>query len=167
MYNINNSKYVELVTLERNKLHAMPTREANSIIQWWNSCGFDDLLVTQLNSREIHFSISATIYEPDFSASRRKLQVQEYLNVRVRKDVKQIANFKEHVEEVKKGVGVSIRLLPSMFPMGNVITKNVKHLLKPNKSIPHFYYRPIFEHGRIIRFYLNKVRNDHNSKTMK
>ncbi|KAK8939554.1 hypothetical protein KSP40_PGU016703 [Platanthera guangdongensis] len=315
MNNINNSKYLELAKLEHNKLHAMHNREANSIIQWWNSCGFDDVLVTQLNPREIHFSISATIYEPEFSSSRiaytksncleiilrdvfqshesidelnlfcqainewkpafehalprtlkrvfmgvynnmndlsievkkaqgkdvfpylhnlRKLQVQEYLSARVRKDVKQIVSFKEHVEQVKKGLAVSIRLLPSMFLMGNIITDNIQNLdhrsiihgqltsylallvsisvyiynpvseewmavslykkehhctekdairyieekiddafaelaheyLKPNKSIPHSCRRLFFEHGRIIRFYLDKVHNDHNSKTI-
>ncbi|KAK8953146.1 hypothetical protein KSP40_PGU020805 [Platanthera guangdongensis] len=216
MDKINNSKYLELAKLEHNKLHAMHSREANSIIQWWNSYGFDDVLMTQLNPREIHFSISATIYEPEFSASRiaytksncleimlrdvfqshesidelnlfcqainewkpafenalprtlkgvfmgvynnmndlaieaknaqgkdvfpylhnlRKLQVQEYLNARVSKDEKQIASFKEHVEQVKKGLAVSIRLLPSMFLMGNVIIENVQHL--DHRSIIH------------------------------
>ncbi|KAK8953707.1 hypothetical protein KSP40_PGU016022 [Platanthera guangdongensis] len=156
----------------------------------------------------------------------RKLQVQEYLNERVRKDAKQIASFKEHVELVKKGLAISIRLLPSMFLMGNVITENVQNLdhrsiiheqltsylalldpvteewmavslykkehhctekdairyieekiddafaelaheyLKPNKSIPQSCRRLFFEHGRIVRFYLDKVRNDHNSKTI-
>lgn len=144
----------------------------------------------------------------------------------MRKDVKQSVSFEEHVEEVKKGLAVAIRLLPSMFLMGDVIIENIQHLdhrsiihehltsylallnpvieewkavclykkehhcseqdairyieekidnafaelvheyLKPNKSIPHYCRRLIFEHGRIIRFYLENVCNDQNSNTM-
>ncbi|KAH0468187.1 hypothetical protein IEQ34_003220 [Dendrobium chrysotoxum] len=70
MYNINNSKYLELAKLECNKLQAIHTREAKSILLWWNSSGFDNPAVTQLNPKEIHFSICAAIYEPEFSTSR-------------------------------------------------------------------------------------------------
>ncbi|XP_020588789.1 bifunctional abietadiene synthase, chloroplastic-like isoform X2 [Phalaenopsis equestris] len=70
MYYINNSKYLELAKLEHNKLHAMHTREANSILTWWNSYGFDDPLITLLNPKEIHLSICTSIYEEEFSASR-------------------------------------------------------------------------------------------------
>ncbi|KAI0523969.1 hypothetical protein KFK09_003333 [Dendrobium nobile] len=70
MSNINNSKYLELAKLECNKLQAIHTREAKSILLWWNSCGFDNPPVTQLNPKDIHFSICAAIYESEFSISR-------------------------------------------------------------------------------------------------
>ncbi|KAK8966790.1 hypothetical protein KSP40_PGU017278 [Platanthera guangdongensis] len=143
MYNINNSKYLELVTLENNKLHAMPTREANSIIQSNHVIREKPALEHALlrTLKQVFMGVYNSMNELAIEANNahgkdvfpylynlRKLQVQEYLNAKVRKDVKQIASFKGHAEQVKKGVAVYIRLLPSMFLMGNVITKNIKHL---------------------------------------
>nr|UKI61039.1 bifunctional levopimaradiene synthase [Oncidium hybrid cultivar] len=304
LYNINNPKNLELAKLEHNKLHAMHTSEANSILLWWNSSGFDDHLVSQLNPKEIHLSICVAIYEPEFSTSRiaytkwncvesilrdmfqshesieelklfcqainewkpvlvqvlptklkrvfmgayntmnelaneamnaqgkdffpylhdlTKRQVQQHLNIREIKDTKKFENFEEYVDRVKRSLAVAIRLVPAMFLMGDVLSDNAlkqldhrskihHHLvsyiallnlvtdheraavylymkeqkcseqdalahfeekideafaeltheyLKPNQHIPHSCRRLVFEHGRIIRFYLNKISNDH------
>ncbi|XP_028552327.1 bifunctional levopimaradiene synthase, chloroplastic-like [Dendrobium catenatum] len=308
MYNINNSKYLELAKLECNKLQAIHTREAKSILLWWNSCGFNNLVVTQLNPKEIHFSICAAIYEPEFSTSRiaytkcnciesilkdifqshesfeelkifcqainewkpamvqvlpsklkrvfmvayetmneqaigannaqgkdvfpylhdlRKQQVQQYLKIREFKDIKQFEIFEEYVDQVKRGLAVTIRLLPAVLLMGDVLPGNaLKSLvhkstileqlasyiallnlmteersavymymkehncseqdalsyieekiddafveftheyLKPNKHISHSCRRLIFEHGRIIRFSLNKRINGQPVESM-
>nr|CAD1838310.1 unnamed protein product [Ananas comosus var. bracteatus] len=70
MYNVNDPKYMELAKLDYNKLQTLYKAEIDSILKWWNSCGFDDPLVGNACPRETHFAIAATLYEPEFSHSR-------------------------------------------------------------------------------------------------
>ncbi|WOL20371.1 Bifunctional levopimaradiene synthase, chloroplastic [Canna indica] len=67
MYYVNNAKYLELAKLDYNRLQNMYKKELNCILQWWSNCGVGE---PSISPEEIHFSIAATLYEPQFVRSR-------------------------------------------------------------------------------------------------
>lgn len=69
MYNVNNPKYLELAKFDYNKLQAMHKSESNSIMRWWDTYKIN-VFPTRKDPQEIHFSIAATIFEPEYKACR-------------------------------------------------------------------------------------------------
>ncbi|KAJ4768065.1 Isopimaradiene synthase [Rhynchospora pubera] len=70
MYNVNDSRYLELAKLDYNRLLFLYKEELTSVQEWWRICGFEESFVSKARPRETHFGISATLYEPEFSMSR-------------------------------------------------------------------------------------------------
>ncbi|KAJ4797709.1 Isopimaradiene synthase [Rhynchospora pubera] len=70
MYNVNDSRYLELAKLDYNRLLSLYQEELTSVQEWWIISGFEDSSISKAKPTETHFGISATLYEPEFETSR-------------------------------------------------------------------------------------------------
>ncbi|KAJ3692495.1 hypothetical protein LUZ60_012845 [Juncus effusus] len=116
MYNVNDPRYLELAKLDYNKLQVQYTTEINSILEWWNGCGFDDPLVSNDCPKETHFAISATLYEPQYAAARvayTKCNCIENLIKDLFENHDSIDDLKLFTQAVKRWDKSMIRSLPS------------------------------------------------------
>ncbi|KAG0493539.1 hypothetical protein HPP92_004533 [Vanilla planifolia] len=92
----------------------------------------------------------------------RKLQVQEYLNIRQFKDANHFECLEEYVEQVKRGLGISIRLLPAMFLMEGVLQEKALQYLDPRSKMHEqsafilALLNPVIEDWTAVSIYMNK-----------
>ncbi|KAG9443575.1 hypothetical protein H6P81_014915 [Aristolochia fimbriata] len=70
LYNINNSKYLEMAKLDYNWLLTIYHRERQDLHRWRKSLGFSDPFFERPTVEEIHSSIAATMHEPEFAECR-------------------------------------------------------------------------------------------------
>ncbi|KAG0491507.1 hypothetical protein HPP92_004905 [Vanilla planifolia] len=92
----------------------------------------------------------------------RKLQVQEYLNIRQFKDANHFECLEEYVEQLKRGLGISIRLLPAMFLMEGVLQEKALQYLDPRSKMHEqlafilALLNPVIEDWTAVSIYMNK-----------
>ncbi|KAG9443573.1 hypothetical protein H6P81_014913 [Aristolochia fimbriata] len=70
LYNINNSKYLEMAKLDYNWLLTIYRRERQDINGWRKTAGFNYPFFERSTVEEIHSSIAGTMHEPEFSECR-------------------------------------------------------------------------------------------------